>query len=298
MLRGMGDAFDLANGLLVHGAYLNYQGNFAVAESSLNEALVLAAAIDDAVLRAAITGAALANLSDSARGQGDLALAATHGEAALRCHAGWNLDLADTRVLMDLAGIAKDLEDYGLAVERYLAGLERMGALGDRRLVADALSGIATAASAWNNHRLALLLFAAAAALRERVGIAMSLPGDVETTRRCLSALRVALGAEAFAATWAEGSTLSQEAAITVAGTVTPPPAMIPAVRSSGRSPLTIREHEVLQLLADGQTDRAIADALFIGRRTVSWHVSAILAKLGAETRRDAVVQARDAGFI
>jgi non-specific serine/threonine protein kinase len=298
ILRDIGAPFDLANGLLVHGAFLNYRGDFVAAESSLNEVLVLAEDIEDAVLRAATTGAALANLSDSARGQGDLALATTHGEAALRCHAGWNLDLADIRVLMDLAGIARDQGDYRLAVERYLAGLERMGDLGDRRLVADALSGIATAATVWNDHRLALLLFAAAAALRERLGIAMSLPGDLATTALSLAALRTALGAEAFAATWAEGSTLSQDAVFAAAGGVTPPPDMLPPARRVGISPLTAREREVLRLVADGRTDRDIADVLFIGRRTVSWHVSAILTKLDVTTRWEAVSQARDAGFI
>ncbi len=298
ILREIGDAFDLANGLLVQGAFLNYQGDFAAAESSLNDALVLAEAIDDAVLRAAITGAALANLSDSARGRGDLALATAHGEAALRCHAGWHLDLADIRVLMDLAGIAKDLGDYRLAVERYLAGLERMGKLGDRRLVADALSGIATAATVWNDHRLALLLFAAAAALRERLGIAMSLPGDLAATELSLAALRTALGTEVFATTWAEGSTLSHEAAFAAAGSVAPPSDMMPAVGLSGTSLLTAREQEVLRLVADGRTDRDIADVLFIGRRTVSWHVSAILNKLGVTTRWEAVAQAQSAGLL
>lgn len=298
ILRDIGSPFDLANGLLVHGAFLNYQGAFAAAESSLSEVLTLAPAIDDAVLQAATTGAAYANLGDSARGRGDLALATAHGEAALRCHAGWNLDLADIRVLMDLAGIAKDLGDYRLAVARYLAGLERMGELGDRRLVADALSGIATAATVWNDHRRALLLFAAATALRERLGIAMSLPGDLAATELSLAALRTALGADAFAAAWAEGSALSQAEALAAAGSVTPPPVAMPATRLPGASPLTAREQEVLRLVADGRTDRDIADLLFIGRRTVSWHVSAILNKLGVTTRWDAVEQARAAGFM
>ena len=45
--------------------------------------------------------------------------------------------------------------------------------------------------------------------------------------------------------------------------------------------------------LAEGQTDRDIAEALFIGPRTVSWHVSAILNKLGVTTRREAATKAR-----
>ena len=48
---------------------------------------------------------------------------------------------------------------------------------------------------------------------------------------------------------------------------------------------LTERENEVLALLADGLTDREIAEALVIGRRTVETHVANILAKLHVPSR-------------
>ena len=52
---------------------------------------------------------------------------------------------------------------------------------------------------------------------------------------------------------------------------------------------LTRREREVLELLADGLTDREIAAALTLSRRTVETHVSSILHKLGARNRAEAV---------
>jgi DNA-binding NarL/FixJ family response regulator len=48
---------------------------------------------------------------------------------------------------------------------------------------------------------------------------------------------------------------------------------------------LTERENEILALLAEGMTDREIAEALVIGRRTVETHVANILAKLRVESR-------------
>jgi DNA-binding NarL/FixJ family response regulator len=45
----------------------------------------------------------------------------------------------------------------------------------------------------------------------------------------------------------------------------------------------------VFALLAQGWTDRQISDALYISRRTASKHVSAILAKLGAANRTEAI---------
>ena len=48
---------------------------------------------------------------------------------------------------------------------------------------------------------------------------------------------------------------------------------------------LTPREREVLDLLADGATNRAIATALFISEKTASVHVSHVLSRLGVPNR-------------
>ena len=61
---------------------------------------------------------------------------------------------------------------------------------------------------------------------------------------------------------------------------------------------LTRRERDVLRLLAEGRTDRDIAEALFIGPRTVSWHVSAILSKLGVDSRHEAAIKAHTDGLL
>ena len=51
---------------------------------------------------------------------------------------------------------------------------------------------------------------------------------------------------------------------------------------------LTAREREVLALVAEGYTNRRIADELFISDSTAGVHVSHILAKLGVESRTEA----------
>lgn len=61
---------------------------------------------------------------------------------------------------------------------------------------------------------------------------------------------------------------------------------------------LTHRELEVLQLLAEGLTNKEIAQRLAISEHTVKFHVNAILTKLGAETRTEAVVQAARLGIL
>lgn len=55
---------------------------------------------------------------------------------------------------------------------------------------------------------------------------------------------------------------------------------------------LTEREHEVLLLMAQGKTNQAIADELYISLKTVKTHVSNILSKLEVQDRTQAVVYA------
>ena len=61
---------------------------------------------------------------------------------------------------------------------------------------------------------------------------------------------------------------------------------------------LTSREDDVLQLLAKGMTNKAIAHALGITDHTVKFHVNAIMGKLSAQSRTEAVVQAARSGLI
>lgn len=63
-------------------------------------------------------------------------------------------------------------------------------------------------------------------------------------------------------------------------------------------NPLTAREDEVLQLLARGLTNRAIAHELGITQHTVKFHVNAIMGKLDAQSRTEAVVRASQLGMI
>ncbi len=62
--------------------------------------------------------------------------------------------------------------------------------------------------------------------------------------------------------------------------------------------PITPRENEVLQLLAQGMTNKAIAHELGITEHTVKFHVNAIMGKLGAQSRTEAVVRATQLGII
>src|SRR5262249_58818697 len=62
--------------------------------------------------------------------------------------------------------------------------------------------------------------------------------------------------------------------------------------------PLTPRELQVLELLAEGLSNKAIAGRLGISDHTAKFHVNAILGKLGVQSRTEALVQAARLGLI
>jgi DNA-binding NarL/FixJ family response regulator len=81
--------------------------------------------------------------------------------------------------------------------------------------------------------------------------------------------------------------------------------ALAPAVASrldasqrSGDQRLTVREAEVLQLVAGGSTNREIGQALFLSEATVKSHLVHIFTKLGVGSRTAAVARARELGAI
>ena len=96
--------------------------------------------------------------------------------------------------------------------------------------------------------------------------------------------------AEAIRQVHAGQSHLSPQIAAKLVGSVT---------RPRGRSgSLSARERGVLHLVAAGLSNRQIAHALSISERTVKFHVTAILNKLGADNRAQAVARAAERGLL
>ncbi|MEN9868177.1 MAG: hypothetical protein RL748_3767 [Pseudomonadota bacterium] len=65
-----------------------------------------------------------------------------------------------------------------------------------------------------------------------------------------------------------------------------------------GAHGLSAREHQVIELLAQGLRNQEIADRLYVSLATAKAHVNAIMAKLGAQDRTEAVVMALRRGII
>lgn len=107
------------------------------------------------------------------------------------------------------------------------------------------------------------------------------LPRDIKADKLVAALLAAAQGLATIEPEWS--------AALLPDRSLQPPP---PAEE------LTPREREVLQLLAEGLANKAIARRLDISEHTVKFHVNAIMSKLGAQSRTEAVVRATRLGLI
>lgn len=85
---------------------------------------------------------------------------------------------------------------------------------------------------------------------------------------------------------------------VSAGGSLLHPPVAARVLQHLNTASLTPREQEVLLLVAQGQINKEIAAMLNISERTVKFHVSAIMAKLGAGNRTEAVAIATQRGLL
>ena len=295
-LRAADDRPRTASALVGLGALAGFAGRYERATAVLREALGVAATIDDPVLATSLTGIAHANLGIAALGQERFEVATDHLESALEHHRRIGYRWGVIRALRDLGDAARDQGHHAQALARYRDSLGPARECGDARVIIDALSGLATTAVSWDQHTRAARLFAAADRLRDAVGTPLLLKADRAAYERGIAAAREGLGEAEFAAAWSAGAALSVEGAIAEVAGMEPPGTA--ADGSTAPPGLTPREVDVLRLLAEGRSNRAIADALFLGVPTVKTHVVNILAKFGVGSRTAAVAHARRHGLV
>ncbi len=203
--------------------------------------------------------------------------------------------------LAKLADVAQAQGDKPRAAALYAESLGYWPVLQNELSALEVLTGIARLVVR-NDPARAVTLFAAVAAIQERAAIVPA-PALRAQNEAALTAARDALDEEAFATAWATGQHLGPaeveaEARSTARDFRTSPhPSSAPRPAPAPLG-LTPRELEVLRLVAAGQTDRQIAESLFLSPRTVNHHVSSALAKLDVGSRTAAVIAAQAAGLL
>ncbi|MFC9835542.1 ATP-binding protein [Rhodococcus sp. NPDC127530] len=178
--------------------------------------------------------------------------------------------------------------DSEQAADALRRGLERIRRVDDPLALAWCLEILAWIAADNNLERRAATLIGAAATLSHQLGGNTVAFPDMRTFQdRCEQRARRALGTRKFESARERGAGMRREEAIAFA--LEEHPSAKPASVSE-LTKLTKREQEVAALVAEGFTNRAIAEDLVIAPRTAQGHVENILIKLGFTSRSQIAV--------
>jgi predicted ATPase/DNA-binding CsgD family transcriptional regulator len=327
IMRELKDVSGIARALRQLGWYTLRTGDSAQAAKYFEEALALFRQIGDKVeMSNAVSGLAEVMLR-----QGDSVRATALQEESLQLAR----ELGDRwRVAASLgssAWIALRQGDLKKAATLLGESLTLRRDIGDRGGIAWCLEKFAEVAIAhgqiessplrYEHFRRAARLFGAAAARRAPIGSVMDLVDQPEYERQ-LAVVRAQLDAQAepalglskgsgevraFEMAWVEGQAMTLEQAIEYA-LETPSPSEELArpihpltLRQAAKKEfggLTERERQVAALVAQGMSNREIANQLVISERTVESHVANILNKLGFTARTQIGVWAAEKGLV
>jgi predicted ATPase/DNA-binding CsgD family transcriptional regulator len=203
-----------------------------------------------------------------------LALADPLGERWVRAYVLWALGLAAWR--------AGDLER---AAELELEAMATRIAFGDRLGLIWSAEVLGWIAADQGAALKAATLLGAASQAADAIGSSVDYFSFLaENHAPCVERLRAALGDDAYATAVGSGRALLPAQVLELAsGRQQPPP--LAAKKPTARGPLTRRELEIAELVAQGLSNRDIAAKLVIAPRTAEGHVEHILVKLGFSSR-------------
>jgi non-specific serine/threonine protein kinase len=300
-----------------------WQGDFAVAETHIGEAGRIADELDDPLLRAkvvhvrglitflsgddqgarpvleeslaahtalgwpdpiALSAVAFAAAAWCLAGQFDRAVAVCE-DGLSTCEAtGERWCRADILMVRALARWMSDDPEPALIDLR--EALRTKETYGDLPGIAMSLDVMAGCAVSLGEAERAAVLFGATEVLWESLGAPFAGPSYGAVRDLTMSSAEQTMGAERFATAHRRGAGLPVAAAIEYAlGDGAAAPAITRSTGAGTPDPLTRREQEVAGLVAQGLSNREIAERLVIAKRTVDSHLEHILAKLGFTSR-------------
>jgi predicted ATPase/DNA-binding NarL/FixJ family response regulator/DNA-binding XRE family transcriptional regulator len=285
LFRELGDRWGLTLPLTSLGRLALNQGDFATARMRLEEGLALRRELG---LKRYIA-ISLTSLGEVAQCQGDNTQATRYYQESLRLYREVGDKGGIAWTLHHLGYIAQHQGDPMRAVRLFAESLAlEKKDLPNKPGIARCLVGLGGIVITQDKNPQAALqaarLFGAAETILDAIGAHLE-PVDEREYQASLATVHARLTSTAFEAAWAEGQALTVEQAVDEALALTPELVTAPPTYPAG---LTEREAEVLSLVAQGLTNREVADRLVVSPRTVNTHLTAIYRKLDVSTRNAA----------
>jgi predicted ATPase/class 3 adenylate cyclase/DNA-binding CsgD family transcriptional regulator len=292
MHKELGNKWSIALSLLGLASVLFYsQDDQALVRALLEESLAL---LREVGYKEGIADSFILS-GQLALSQGDAATANSLAEESLVL----NRDIREPQGIAEslwlLAKVATVQGDHMTARTLYMQSLTIAKEGNYKWDIALYLVGLAGVVAAQGEPAWAARLYGAAEALRDANSMSI-VPVYRAEYERSVAATRAQLSEQTFAAAWAEGRTMTPEQALAARGPMTMPtlapaePSTVPHAPATAVAPvypagLTVREVEVLRLVAQGLTNDQVAEQLVISSRTVNTHLTSIYGKIGVSSR-------------
>ena len=294
----IGDRYRLAGSFMVYGlcaaALERWQEAFPAIERACAMWVDLGARAEESSAHVA--------MSTIAMGMGDTELALAEARRATDIAEALGHTTNQARAQVSLARLARLGGDTGQATISYRKALVLWNSIDTHWWKVDPLIGLAEIAADRAHAIEAAKLLGAADALiaeEEVSGTSYAFPFTKAAYGRIETISCGILGPEQFEAARRDGRILAFDDVLRIVDTIAPlATSTAHESRLAHASKLSARELDILQLAARGLTDEEIAGNLFLSRRTVSNHVSHILAKLDVTTRGKAVAKAGMMGIL
>jgi len=223
---------------------------------------------------------------------GDLARAQAFLEESLALHERCRSLVGPAVARLFLGSFALERKDPTSAASHFLQAFPVFAGDGNWATAATAIEGL-VGATVDRHPAVGVRLLGAATLVREQTGHPRERQ-DLAAYQQTVTTARVKLSEEEYEEAWTAGQQMSRDEVIAevdrLAAAITDLQTTSPNL--AGRHGLSQRETEVLHLLAEGRSNRAIAGALSLSERTVENHVMHIMSKLGVESRTAAATHA------
>ena len=290
IFRELNDHSGIAWVLNQMGVIALQRGELMTAEQQLNESLALQKELGDPWAIAST----MQNLPPLAILIGDLKKARVYAEEEV----AWFEQAGDlrgiARSLTDFADIARSEGDFTHAVTLLTQALPQLYQLGDRVSIANLLESLAILAAKQRKYKRGALLLGSAEALREEIG--MPYHGlKYEDYHQAEATIQKYLNESNFEQSWSKGRGMSLKQIFDYLMGETNLHTMKYDDTAEEKIwfQLTVREHDVMRLLAEGHSNFEIAQKLFLSEKTVRNYISNIYHKLHIASRGEAILLAR-----